>query len=112
METNCVSAFRVSAARVLAVVRTALACVYSHTDFLTVETETGQISSTTRRREVGGCGVPIGSFWMFVQVSDHEGRPKAWIPFSMIPFMFLWYGLVRYPARPKFIRYQQSNSLT
>jgi hypothetical protein len=106
METNCGSAFRVSAARVLAVVRTALAGVYSLTDFLAVETETGQISSTTQRREVGVCGCSDGQF-----LDDRErssttkGGPRPVYPFSMIPFMFLWYWVVRYHARPKFIRY-------
>ena len=54
--------------------------------------------------------VALGCFWMFVQVIDHEERAKAWVPFSIIPFMFLWYRLVRYPVRPKFIRYSQSNT--
>ena len=49
--------------------------------------------------------VPIGGCWMFVQVVDHEEQAKAWIPFSFVPFMFLWYLLMRYPTRPKFVRY-------
>jgi hypothetical protein len=52
--------------------------------------------------------VLIGGCWMLIQVIDHEERIKGWIPFCFIPFMFLWYRLVRYPARPQFIRYQQS----
>ena len=54
--------------------------------------------------------VALGSFWMLVQVIDHEERAKSWIPFSIIPFMFLWYWLVRYRTRPKFVRYQQPNT--
>jgi len=54
--------------------------------------------------------VPVGSFWMFVQVIDHETQPKTWILFSIVPFMFLWYRLVRYPERPKFVRYPQSET--
>jgi hypothetical protein len=52
----------------------------------------------------------IGGFWMLVQVIDHEERPRACVAFSIIPFMFLWYRPVRYPARPKFIRYRPPSS--
>jgi hypothetical protein len=54
--------------------------------------------------------VALGSFRMLVQVIDHEERAKTWIPFSIIPFMFLWYWLVPYRARPKFVRYQPPNT--
>ena len=54
--------------------------------------------------------VSLGAFWMFVQVIDHEERAKEWIPFCLIPFMFLWYLLVRYPSRPEFILYPRSKT--
>jgi hypothetical protein len=44
---------------------------------------------------------------MIYQAIRYEERIKPWILLSLVPFMFVWYRLIRYPVRPKLIRVEQ-----
>ena len=40
-----------------------------------------------------------GAFWMLYQVVRYEKRVARYVLLSLVPFMFIWYSLVRYPLR-------------
>ena len=44
----------------------------------------------------------IGSFWMIYQAVRYEGRIGKYVLLSLVPFMFVWYSLVRVPLRKEF----------
>jgi len=44
----------------------------------------------------------IGSFWMIYQAVRHEKRVGKYVLLSFVPFMFVWYSLVRVPLRKEF----------
>lgn len=41
----------------------------------------------------------IGSFWMIYQAVRYEKRVGKYVLLSFVPFMFIWYSLVRVPLR-------------
>jgi hypothetical protein len=41
----------------------------------------------------------LGSFWMLYQAIRYEKRVGRYVLLSLVPFMFVWYLLVRYPLR-------------
>jgi hypothetical protein len=41
----------------------------------------------------------IGAFWMLYQAIRYEKRVGRYVLLSFVPFMFVWYSLVRYPLR-------------
>lgn len=41
----------------------------------------------------------IGGFWMLYQAIRYEKRVARYTLLSFVPFMFIWYLLVRYPLR-------------
>jgi hypothetical protein len=43
----------------------------------------------------------FGSCWMIYQAVRYEERTIPWILLAFVPFMFLWYRLIRYPIRSK-----------
>jgi hypothetical protein len=43
-----------------------------------------------------------GSFWMIFQAVRHERRIGKYVLLSFVPFMFVWYSLVRVPHRKEF----------
>ncbi len=44
----------------------------------------------------------IGGFWMIYQAVRYERRVEKYVLLSFIPFMFVWYSLVRLPLRREF----------
>jgi hypothetical protein len=48
----------------------------------------------------------IGAFWMVYQAVRYEERQVRYAILAFIPFIFIWYSLVRVPLRKQF----QSNS--
>jgi hypothetical protein len=44
----------------------------------------------------------IGSFWMLYQAVRYERRVGKYVLLSFVPFMFVWYSLVRVPLRREF----------
>jgi hypothetical protein len=44
----------------------------------------------------------IGAFWMLYQAVRYERRVGRYALLSFIPFMFVWYSLVRVPLRKEF----------
>jgi len=40
-----------------------------------------------------------GAFWMLYQAIRYEKRVGRYVLLSFVPFMFIWYSLVRYPLR-------------
>ena len=44
----------------------------------------------------------IGGFWMIYQAVRYERRVGKYVLLSFIPFMFVWYSLVRLPLRREF----------
>jgi hypothetical protein len=40
-----------------------------------------------------------GGFWMLYQAIRYEKRVGRYVLLSFVPFMFIWYSLVRYPLR-------------
>ena len=40
-----------------------------------------------------------GAFWMLYQAIRYEKRVARYVLLSFVPFMFIWYSLVRYPLR-------------
>jgi hypothetical protein len=41
----------------------------------------------------------IGAFWMIYQAVRYERRVGKYVLLSFVPFMFVWYSLVRVPLR-------------
>ncbi len=41
----------------------------------------------------------LGAFWMLYQAVRYEKRVGKYVLLSFVPFMFVWYSLVRYPLR-------------
>jgi hypothetical protein len=41
----------------------------------------------------------LGGFWMLYQAIRYEKRVGRYVLLSFVPFMFVWYSLVRYPLR-------------
>lgn len=41
----------------------------------------------------------IGAFWMIYQSIRYERKVLRYVLLSLVPFMFIWYRLVRYPLR-------------
>jgi hypothetical protein len=48
--------------------------------------------------------VPLGAYWMIYQAIRYEPRVGRFVLLAFVPFMFVWYRLVRYPNRPKLLR--------
>lgn len=44
----------------------------------------------------------MGAFWMIYQVVRYERRVGRYVLPAFIPFMFVWYSLVRVPLRKEF----------
>ena len=44
----------------------------------------------------------VGSFWMIYQAVHYERRVGKYVLLSFVPFMFVWYSLVRVPLRKEF----------
>ncbi len=44
----------------------------------------------------------IGGFWMLYQAVRYERRVGRYVLLSFVPFMFVWYSLVRVPLRKEF----------
>jgi hypothetical protein len=44
----------------------------------------------------------LGVFWMMYQAVRYERRVGRYALLAMIPFMFVWYSLVRVPSRKEF----------
>jgi len=44
----------------------------------------------------------IGSFWMIYQAVRYERRVARYVLLAFIPYMFVWYSLVRVPLRKEF----------
>jgi hypothetical protein len=44
----------------------------------------------------------IGGFWMIYQAVRYERRVWRYVLLAFIPFMFVWYSLVRVPRRKEF----------
>ena len=44
----------------------------------------------------------IGAFWMIYQAVRYERRVGRYVLLAFIPFMFVWYSLVRVPLRKEF----------
>ena len=41
----------------------------------------------------------LGTFWMLYQAVRYERRVWRYVLLSMVPFMFVWYSIVRLPLR-------------
>ena len=46
----------------------------------------------------------IGTFWMLYQAVRYEKRVGRYVLLAFVPFMFVWYSLVRVPLRKEFPR--------
>jgi hypothetical protein len=46
----------------------------------------------------------MGAYWMLYQSLRYEKRVGRYVLLSMVPFMFVWYLLVRYPLRQELPR--------
>jgi len=46
----------------------------------------------------------FGSFWMLYQAVRYERRVGRYVLLAFVPFMFVWYSLVRVPLRKEFQR--------
>jgi hypothetical protein len=44
----------------------------------------------------------FGSFWMVNQALRHEKRAGKYFVLSFVPFLFIWYSIVRVPLRKEF----------
>ena len=44
----------------------------------------------------------LGGFWMMYQAVRYERRVGKYVLLSFVPFMFVWYSLVRVPLREEF----------
>ena len=44
----------------------------------------------------------LGAFWMLYQAVRYEKRVLKYVAMAFIPFMFIWYALVRLPLRKAF----------
>jgi hypothetical protein len=44
----------------------------------------------------------FGGFWMLYQAVRYERRVGRYVLLSFVPFMFVWYSLVRVPLRKEF----------
>jgi hypothetical protein len=44
----------------------------------------------------------VGGFWMMYQAVRYERRVGRYVLLSFVPFMFVWYSLVRVPLRKEF----------
>ncbi len=44
----------------------------------------------------------IGGFWMIYQAVRYERRVGRYVLLAFVPFMFVWYSLVRVPLRKEF----------
>ena len=46
--------------------------------------------------------VNIGGFWMIYEAIRYEKRVGKYVVLAFVPFMFVWYSLVRVPLRKEF----------
>jgi hypothetical protein len=46
----------------------------------------------------------LGGFWMLYQAVRYERRVGRYVLLAFVPFMFVWYSLVRVPLRKEFQR--------
>ena|SRR5580765_206475 len=46
----------------------------------------------------------FGAFWMIYQAIRYERRVGRYVLLAFVPFMFVWYALVRVPLRKEFER--------
>ena len=53
--------------------------------------------------------VPLGAYWMIYQAIRYEPRVGWFVLLAFVPFMFVWYRLVRYPNRPRILRIPREN---
>ena len=44
----------------------------------------------------------IGAYWMIYQAIRYERRVGRYVLLAFVPFMFVWYSLVRVPLRNEF----------
>jgi hypothetical protein len=44
----------------------------------------------------------LGAFWMMYQAVRYEKRVGRYVALAFVPFMFVWYSLVRVPLRKEF----------
>jgi hypothetical protein len=44
----------------------------------------------------------LGAFWMLYQAVRYEKRVLKYVVMAFMPFMFIWYALVRLPLRKEF----------
>lgn len=51
-----------------------------------------------------GFAANIGAFWMMYQAVRYERRVGRYVLLAFIPFMFVWYSLVRVPLHKAFQR--------
>lgn len=51
---------------------------------------------------IGTFASNIGSYWMLYQSIRYERRVGRYVLLSFVPFMFIWYSLVRVPLRKEF----------
>ena len=54
--------------------------------------------------------IPLGAYWMIYQAIRYEPRVGRFVLLAFVPFMFIWYRLVRYPNRPKLLRIPRENA--
>ena len=54
--------------------------------------------------------IPVGGYWMIYQAIRYEPRVGRFVLLAFVPFMFIWYRLVRYPNRPKLLRIPRENA--
>ena len=59
---------------------------------------------------LGSFATNIGAVWMMYQAIRYEENAKRYFFLAFIPFMFVWYRLVRFPIRPEIIRKPRVNS--
>jgi len=51
----------------------------------------------------------FGALWMLYQSIRYEEHVGRYVLLSLIPFMFVWYRLVRYHLRPEIERRRATN---
>ena len=49
----------------------------------------------------------LGGFWMLYQAVRYERKVGRYVLLAFVPFMFVWYSLVRVPLRKEFQRYSE-----
>jgi hypothetical protein len=55
-------------------------------------------------------GGNFGALWMLYQAIRYEEQVGRYVLLSFIPFMFVWYRLVRYRLRPEIVRRESTDA--